>query len=595
MKNQLYHYTFIALIFFSVIPLKSQTIQKKYDLDFRDVAFCSRSWLSSINCNFLLDSTDLYESKPVFKLYYNKLADDKTMHFDLSKLILLPENSQQNKCEVSVFSRDNVNNDCYLKVTAIDKDEKEISSKSIRINSENWKEKTVNISVLNAKAIRISIYYMGDSTISQNVCINGLSIKINGKDIAEQNYFSKRKEDSLKVVKSLDRKHIRPLTVSNDSTLLANINEFKGKKVFGIAESTHGSASIQKASYQFIKNLIVNNNCKLVLLEKGTDRSLLMGLYVLGMVPDSYLLQIIDTQRSSIGGYEQLVDFLKWLRAYNSNLTNKIHLLGMDFQTNPQLYLFEYHLALLGEERGRFYLKKIAKKKYNEVIKFAQTDSVMKNKLDKQNFDFYLSFLKNERVAPDFQDNFENRDEAMFKRVQNFMKIYLKAGETVAIYAHSGHLKKIPQSKGFLKNDIPLGYYLRKEFNKQYFSVSFQIAEGKYIQDECSIYGGTIVDSLKNPPPYSFEFAGLSTKVDYFYYRSKNMGDFILSYCNINRTSRYADLYQFSSLKKRFDAYVFIKESKPIQNVERYPSLYLNDSNYKRKQAMENLNKELGN
>lgn len=598
MKRQKPRYILlIVFVFFASLSAKAQTIAEKYDLNFRQIDRRDKLWLlSGYNCDFLMDSTTLYQNRRVFKLYYTPtVPNNKKMCFDLSKTILLPGGIQKKKCEVSIVSKDDIAYNLWFTVTGLDKEERETSSKSIRISSRLWKEKKNSLLPGYVAALRISIHYDGDSSANQNIWLGEIKIKVNGKEISNESYFSKNKKDSIEAIKGIVKGKMIPLAFGNDSTLLANITELHNKRIIGLGECSHGSNTVEVASYQFIKNLIVNYNCKLVLLEHPVDASLILDRYVQGKMPDSYQKQIEAEGKLSIGGYKNFVDFLNWLKAYNRRSVNKVHLFGIDNPSDPQLYLFEYHLALLGKEGGKFYLKKTIERKYDNIIAFAQRDTMFQNRLGKQNFEFYLSILKNETyVIRNLVEWQKDRDINMSKRVNSLVNIFLRPGEKAAIYAHSGHLNSVEQFDDNSKKVTPLGLYLKNNYGNQYFSISFQIGEGTYTQDEVP-HGKTIVDSLMKPPPYSFEYAALATGSSYFYYNSKYLNDAILSYCNIERASRNENKFRFSCLKRRFDAYVFIKESTPIKEVELFPAFYAMDYFYLRRKEIQDIVRELGN
>lgn len=583
-------------VFFASLSAKAQTIAEKYDLNFRQIDRNDKFWLSSgHNRDFLMDSTTLYQNRRVFKLYYTPtVPNNKKMSFDWSKIILLPGGSPKKKCEVSLVSKDDIAHNLWFMVTGLDKEERETSSKSIRISSRLWKEKKISLPPGYVAALRISIHYDGDSSANQNIWLGQVKIRVNGKEITNESYFSKNKKDSIEAIKGIVKGKMIPLTAGNDSTLLSNITELHNKRIIGLGECGHGSSTIQVAIFQFMKNMIVNYNCKLVLLEHPVDETLLWDRYVQGKMPDSCQKQIEAEGKLSIGGYKNFIDFLNWLRAYNKRSVNKVHLFGIDNPSDPQLFLFEYHLALLGKDGGKFYLRKTIERKYHDIIDSAQRDTMLQNRLDKQSFEFYLSILKNETyVIRNLAEWGENRDINMSKRVKTLVNIFLRPGETAVIYEHSGHLTSVDQFYDNSERVTPLGFYLKNNYGNQYFSISFQIGEGTYTQDEVP-HGQTLVDSLIKPPPYSFEYAGLATGSSYFYYNSRYLNDAILSYCNITRASRNENKFKFSCLKRRFDAYVFIKESTPIKEVESFPALYAMDYFYLRRIEIQNIARELG-
>ena len=586
-----------VFVCFASLSVKAQTIAEKYDLNFRQIDRNDKLWLSSgFNCDFLIDSTNLDQNRRAFKLYYKPtVPNNKKMSFDWSKTILLPGGIPKKKCEVSIVSKDDIAHNLWFTVTGLDREERETSSKSITISSRLWKAKKISLLPGYVAALRIGIHYDGDSSANQNIWLGEIKIKVNGKDITNESYFSKNKKDSIEAIKGIVKEKMIPLAFGNDSTLLANIKELRNKRIIGLGECSHGSNTIKVASYQFIKNMIVNYNCKLVLLEIPVDATLILDMYVQGKIPNSYQKQIEADRKLSIGGYKNLVDFLNWLKAYNERSVTKVHLFGIDNPSDPQLYLFEYHLALLGKEGGKFYLRKTVERKYGDIIAFAQRDTMFQNRLGKQSFEFYLSILKNETaVMSNLVEWEKDRDINMSKRVNSLVNIFLKPGEKAAIYAHSGHLNSVEQFDDNLKKVTPLGFYLKNNYGNQYFSISFQIGEGTYTQDK-SPHGQTMVDTLIKPPPYSFEYAGLATGSSYFYYRSKYLNDAILSYCSIARASRNENKFRFSCLKRRFDAYVFIKESTPIKEVELFPAFYAMDYFYLRRKEMQDIARELGN
>ncbi|MDR6943407.1 erythromycin esterase family protein [Mucilaginibacter pocheonensis] len=593
MKNPITCLIFALLILvFTSVPAISQTIGEKYDLDFNGVISCHHSWISSkYNCVFLKDEANTRQGKPAVELFYQNFKQGNIMRFNLSKTLILPRNIPQKDCEVSIISKDDVNHDFWFKVTALDKDAVETDSKSIKINSRLWKENSIKIKLAGAKIIRINIYYDGDNSDKQHIWIDRILIKAGKKDITRNNYFSDNLNDSLKTIKSLNKKHIIALATGNDSTLLSGIKELDGKKIIGIAECTHGSNTSKEANYQFIKNLIINHHCRLVLLETSIAATLTWNLYIQGKISKDYGKPIEDDMRACFIDHKLFMDFLDWLRTYNMRSIAKVYISGID-DSDPEekkLYLFNFYLTLLGKDKGAYYLKKTIDEQYDAIIAHSHLDTVLQNSLGKQNFKCYMSVLKNEMVSSKRESLSDNRDINMFKRVNSLVDLCLKPGEKAAVLAHSGHLQNLERSAG----DTTLGFYIRKYYRDQYFSISFQIAKGAFSQDECAFDVKTITDSLKMPPLYSFEYAGLATGVPYFYYPAKYLGNNILTCCFIPRAGRYEDLYKFSALKRQFDAYVFIKESKPIENIE--PSLFMYGRNYfySKKMAMDSIVRKL--
>jgi erythromycin esterase-like protein len=595
-NNKKYLLPALLMLHFASHPAASQTISQKYDLNFSNIASCNPSWLGfRRNCFFSIDSGNLRIGKPSFKLFYVQLVKGESMQVNLSRIIILPLDVYK-RDEFSIISKDDVDRPFWFSVTGLDKNEQAIGSKLIKINSRSWKENTVKIKLRNVKAVRISISYIGDSSEKQDIWIDRILIRAGGKDITRSNYFSDTMADTLKIIKGIDKKHLIPLAIGNDSTLLSDVKNLKKKRIIGIGECTHGSNTVRNANYQFIKNLIVSDHCRLVLLEMPIDRSLLLNLYIQGKLSPNYSKQIEGDIKCMYADYDLFMRFLDWLKGYNSHTLDKVYLYGIDNPSSfAKLYLFSFHLALQGKVKGQFYLKKVAEEKYDDMLTQARLDTSLRTSLGKQNFECYLSILKNEislhRSDAEFVDD---RDSNMSIRVNDFINICVKTNEKAAILAHSGHLQNLERPGLFLAKEAPLGFYLRKKYGDQYFSISFQIGQGTFTQDECT-GTKTITQTLPSPPSFSFEYASLATGLPYFYYPARHLGNAILSTCFITRNSRYADLYKFNSLKKEFDAYVFIKESKPIEKIEYSISGYAIDYFYAKRKAMDSILNEMKN
>ncbi|PWK65393.1 erythromycin esterase-like protein [Mucilaginibacter oryzae] len=516
------------------------------------------------------------------------------MRFNLSKTLILPVTLTGETYDISIVSKDDVSQDVWFKVTALDQDAIEKRSCAIKINSKSWKENSVKMTLSDAKAIRISIYYNGNNSDSQDIWIDRILIKAGKKDITGANYFSDKPKDSLRTIKSLDKKYIVPLATGNDSSLLSEIKAFDGKQLIGLAESTHGSNTSKEANYQFIKNLIISNHCRLVLLEMSTAATLSWNLYVQGKISKEYEKSIEDDIRACFIDHKLLMDFLSWLRSYNIRSNNKVYISGID-NSDPEekkLYLFNFYLTLLGKDKAVWYLKNTIEKNYGPLITHSYFDKTLQYIMGKENFDCYISFLNNAVISHKSElSSSPNRDIIMFKSVKGLMDNCLKKDDKAAILAHSGHLQNLERFPG----DTTLGLCLREYYKEKYFSISFQIGTGTFSQDECAMDVKTVTDTLKKPPFYSFEYAGLNTGIPYFYYPANYLGNDILTCGFIPRGGRYEDLYKFSPLRRQFDAYVFIKESKAMEKIE--PSLLIYGMHYfySKKMAMDSVAREIDN
>jgi erythromycin esterase-like protein len=168
-------------------------------------------------------------------------------------------------------------------------------------------------------------------------------------------------------------------------------------------------------------------------------------------------------------------------------------------------------------------------------------------------------------------DYFNQRDYNMWKRTDTIVQLYLNKADKAVIYAHTEHTNKFSSfNQHILK--FSLGRYLSDEYKEQFYSIALQAGEGYYTQDSTISVGKTMTDKLKLPPNHSLEQTCLKTNLDYFFYPANKLPDDILSLRVIHRESRNTNHFHFCYLPKRFDAFVFIKQSHELKFVEKYPA-----------------------
>lgn len=568
--------TTICLVFLCTIIIFAQNAQKiniKDDLYFQDYNKCNWEWLSyKTNCNISLESQSAKNPLFLLKLMYaptNKLNESVSninMEFCLFKTIILPQ-IENRKLDVALTSKNQTASELLFSVFGVDHNENITFNDTIKIKkSTKWATKTISSISKDTKAIYIKIKFNGTSNPSQIVWLKNIKIKIDGKDV------NGIKNDIIKADKQLNKNYIFPLSHDEKFDLTDKLPEIKRKKIIGLGENTHGSKTINLARFQFLKNLIERNNCKIVLLEIPFDFASQMDLYVQGKIPENsenllgYLKLVND--------YEQKMDFLKWLRTYNLGVKRKVHIYGIDNAGSEEksIPLMDYHLELLGTEKGKFYLKNLYEGKIKDVIEFAKKDSIIQQLLGKENFQYYI-YLLSDKFNKKVNEMFLNRDSLMFKRVNSLNTQFTTENEKIAILAHSVHIQKI---KGFGKEGeySTLGSFLSEKYDSSFVAIDFCFGSGSFTQDSCSSPVLITNETLNTLPENSFEYAALKTGYDYFYFPSKYLNDRIITTSMITRGSQNQNHFKFVFLKGRFDGYVFLNKSESFDNLKKSPFIY---------------------
>jgi len=144
---------------------------------------------------------------------------------------------------------------------------------------------------------------------------DNFSIKIDGKE-----YGIGQKEIPPHEIEKIHT------TLKAFSELLKDNEKFKTTKTFAFGEGTHGTKEFHEFSQNASKELIKEYGVKNILLECS---------YYDGLLIDNYIQDITDTLRLREMKYwiyqnKEFETFVNWLRRYNLNQVNKVHIIGID-------------------------------------------------------------------------------------------------------------------------------------------------------------------------------------------------------------------------------------------------------------------------
>jgi len=578
-----------------LLPIFSQTLPDRYDLVFKEAESNGQwAWLQeSHSCKFLIDESEVIEGKHPVKIYFHSKMDYITripsdMQFVLHRIIILPKHEKSSTCNIIINNKIQNAPNVTFTANAINRSFVSIIKKTVLLNSEKWKKNKISIKLLQAEALEITISYKGNQSAEQNIWLDRLKIDVDGLDISESK-ASKLSQKKTKLISPLSEKYIIPLSPLDTVNLLSPIKELKDKKIIGLGEFTHGSLSVKNVFHQVAKNLITSNNCKVIALELSPDMGLLYDLYVQGDTSTYLKNDISEMTQTVIDDYKETLNFLEWLREYNSHTTDKIHLVGINVDDQLNLYLFDYFYVVLGKEKGKPYLKDFYDKngsynpQFSKMLEKARNDIYLKNKIGKSCFNYLIYSLNSasqfilktqDSTIPSnnkklFLGSQTLRDSIMSERVKAVSDIFLNENEKLLVFAHNGHISK-DKSFFYPENKLRMGYYLNKKFGNSYFNLSIQSGKGSYkIEDTYFLLSHFINDTLSTPPSDSFEYSALKTNKEYFYYSSKYLPDDIIEIESIPSGGRFLDHFILTDLKNNFDGYIFVRESIPLLNIDK--------------------------
>lgn len=569
-----------ALLLLSLIlPIHiifSQSVRDIYDLGFEKTQKDMIRWSWLVNAkliSFTIDSTAVNGKYPLKIFSQRRAKDPHNACFKLMRTIPLPEKLNNEICTVTIRCKNKNLKALKFQVTYIDKNEENLFSDSIFINKTSWEDYSISFAKKGIKAVRIGLSSEDeDLQEPQTAWVDIISIHIGDKTINDNAI-----EDLYpKNLSELEKKYIIPLSPQNDDNIQKIFSTNADRKIIGLGESTHGSHELKEMNYQFMKTLITQFGYKTILMERKIDLTLNCDLYIRGLISEAFENQIIDECRCYFDDYLLFFNFLKWAREYNKTSETKIRIFGFDGFLDKQTCLFEYFQMILDKENPNlpYYLKKIGDGQFQEIKNMATNDTLLKSKLGHADFNYLIFLLEKDGMTMErkllHNNKSYNRDKDMWSIVEKVINTYASGNEKVIVHSHSDHLNKYTS---FLSVDLiapPLGSYIANKYKEDYFAISYQIAEGTYTQDETGIVGNTMIHELQKAPKNSFEYRGLNTGLDYFYYPTNQLTKYITHLRILLRTGRYLDQFYFCSIKKRFDGLVFIKNSSNLKNIESY-------------------------
>lgn len=529
-----------------------------YDLDFKGFNKCGWDWNRKFkNCARELTETGL-RVHPSGKFH-------KKLEFEFAKEVLFPIREVKTM-EIKLYARSAPYFPLLFKIVGRNKDEevsftqatsfqKEDTVKSIRIDSVPT----------DTKYIDVSIGGECDSESSAEFLLQRVEIWLNGRNYTDEPILKAELSQN-----TLLSDFIQPLHPFNSNAWNMYGKKDRTIKVIGLGENAHGSKTISETRWVFLKDLIVNHNCTLILTELPVDSALLLDLFVQGASDDTLL---VEGYLKLTYDHTSFLSFLIWLKKYNNQLDRKVHVVGID---NPKLRryaLMDFYTEVMDSTEVEPYLAKTIKGEFDELLNDTQQNVVLKSKLGDEYFQHLSSVLKEFRRKLTYV--LEERDSLMFVRYLHAQKTFTSGREKIAILAHSAHLQRIERSFGG-KPILPLGNFLAKKFKKRYMAINFNFGSGTYVQDSCSIDFRRVRDSLSYVPDNSFEAAAMKTGIDQFIYPTKYLSDDTETTAMIPRIGQNKNFFKYASLKNRFDYIVFSKRSEAFDNIVKNSFEYSN-------------------
>lgn len=561
--------------------------QDKYNLEFRNII--NFKWLTNVIPNIRVDSSALIHNK-----YPIVLEQEKNIPFsvlglplltpDIRQTFLLPD-SLKNACVII-----SVNNKCFnmerllLRVIGLNSSQEIIFSDSININNvEQWTERPLRLKLRDTKFLVVGIdgYSPAFQKRLSRLYLDRIKILLN--DLPIEEITSINKLDSCKPIESycglLVADSINKKIISK--TLLPN------KRIIALGETVHGSAEIAECVFNIIKENILNNNCRCVMLEEDMSMLLKMNLFVNEMLPKKSLEEIKKDMDGIHINTNALLRFLTWLRKYNHEMpANKVSLWGIEPQLSfARNALFDYFYAFYDVKYKDVFLqilKHLRSVNYKQASDLAIAYStILMDAMSKDEYEKFLYVLEfqnqlrsESQNAVDGYLSLRKRDRYMFKNVDHFLQHNLQENEKVIIYTHYGHAQKKEQIYAIFPMIFPLGYYLTQKYKDSYGVLGITLGEGEIATRSNEAQNEFTAYKLIPSSASSLEKLFMDIKKEYIYCPSQCLPNDIYLIRHIGNRVWTGQTEIYNVVKKCVDGFVFIRRSHGCVN-DKFDSNYL--------------------
>jgi erythromycin esterase-like protein len=501
---------------------------------------------------------------------------------------LIPDDID-NEAQLILYAKTKNLTTCVLKSIRIGKNEDVIGQDSVIINHEDWSADTLHLSLEKTNRLLVGIFAVGTEDSlkrndameaiqgpAQKLWLDRMEILSDGQDISHK-FMS-----TLTCSDKLQDDYITPLDTVD---LYQNISISEGKKVVALGESVHGSSTIEYYKYELIKKLILENKCRLVLLESPITYTPYWNLLIQGKLPEEKLRKTIVQWQIMSGNFngDQMTDFFLWLREFNlkASENDKVYIAGNVDATFPELVfnpLYEticvYHDKLNNQsstisnesDKDIIYnlMRLLAGRMQAEeaLIYMEKNTRHLKDVMGNLNYDiFYYTlsrrvFLDTLKTSEQVLRNFQSRDYFMFQNSQWFMRHCLADDCIATVSAHWGHTDK-KNTSNIYPYIYSMGYYFQKYYGDSYFNIGFTVGIGEIL----SLADSAILQ-LKYPIDNSLEKGCMEKNFLCFYYYDPKRNSLRMPCRYTGNGYALSEFSYQGDISMRTDAFIFIRESK---------------------------------
>lgn len=485
-------------------------------------------------------------------------------------------NRAKSKVDIKIRYKAENCKELFVKLMAVGNCEKINSTDTLRLPlNKEWSTFYQSIHVDDYNLLALSVEAKGDSCKNAKLRIgdknevwveNGTKIWIDKLDIfidgENLNTLSATNNDATI---SLKREDVTPFNNENLHYL-----PFFNKRILAIGETVHGTETMNKAALEIAKNRIINNNCKLVLVETPIEWSFYINRYTNG--DQRFKLDSISTYFDNLLLSKEFISFLQWIKEYNMHSTEKVHFFGIDKNYSDSkglidLFNFFYtlNIDLNNKELNKICYSLLLLDKelpYKTTRSIFEANSGFENILTKNESELMRYCLAHEDKTSYTFGSVANRDSIMYANTELLINNYLKTDETATMFCHWGHVNYINKRELIDLEDLPLGYYMKNKYKNDYSCIALASEKGDFLA--VTSHSKLGIEKLNPLPCNSIEHLISEIGIDSCYLSMEKLTCSDAMKIRMTGNRNMNEQFKFIIPKSRMDGVLFIKQAVPI-------------------------------
>ena len=457
----------------------------------------------------------------------------------------------------------------YITLNSIGAGEQILKSDTIELPlTEEWKEVSKKVKIKDAYLLNVFIEAVGSELAFNNIRVSAFKLEANGTQLKNE---TAPKSDNTTLKKS-------------DAMVLNGVDFGKipsmQSRIMGIGETVHGSKTLGRMAFDIIKERIIKQGCNLVLHEYPLEYSFYVNRYIKN--DPRFKLQDIERYMEGSLSSEHTIDFIKWLRAYNSAHNNRVSFWGIDIESldiASSVDLSEF-VKTLCSKRETPETDSIVKRLLNwetdaeDSLQLTKADGAVGKWLTADERQILKLCLQLNKESSETYERLISRDETMAKTAFALIDILASNGAKATIYGHFMHLNYLVGGDMKDLNNYTAGYHIKAKYKDGYQDIALCTYEGKTLN--CLTDKSIGAAQLVKAPEGSIEntLQSMGHNMAYLPTERLNNTDVLTMRVLGNTNDRYQFFYFVP--KARVDGILFVSRSQPVEKSQEVLNRYLN-------------------